>query len=141
MRKRNPDQNKLKKFEQLQISINGIENKEDALSHVYFASFDERDDNEFLSMVLKDQGRGKQYVIYVVKTFDTKNYRLIYGQKRLYAAIKFKLEIVNVNILGSDIKLDWDAVNYLYENDFSSRSSYDKGRLFSDLLISTGKKI
>ena len=140
MRKANPDQNKLKKFDQAVIPIIDIVNREDALSRVYFASSEEQEDSEFLSMVLKDLNRGKQFAIYVVPCSEGGQYRLIYGQKRLYAAMKFGLKSVTVNVLPEDLALDWNAVNVLYENDYASRNSYDKGKLFFDLLPLTGKK-
>ncbi len=140
MRKRNPDQNKLKKFVQTTISLTDIVNLDDALSRVYFSSAEEKEDPAFLSMVMKDLGRGKQFAIYVVPVSDGHRYQLIYGQKRLYAAIKSGFSSVIVNILPEDLTLDWDAVKYLYENDFASRNSYDKGKLFSDILTITRKK-
>ena len=140
MRKRQVDERKLKKYEQAEIMLMDIENFDDALSHVYFASDDEKENSDYLAMVLRDRERGKQYAIYVVENFENGSYRLIYGQKRLYAAVKCDYISIMANIIPEDLKLDWDAVNQLYLSDYASRTSYEKGMLFAKILAESGKK-
>lgn len=140
MRKRKIDENKLRKYTVMTISKSAIVNAADALNHVYFATEDEKDDLNYLNKVMLNRGRGKQWAIYVLRLENGDQYQLIYGQKRLYAAEKLNKEDLSVYTINADAHLNMDAVNTLFLQDYASRSSYDKGRIFAELLESTGEK-
>lgn len=140
MRKRKIDENKLRKFTVTTISKSTIINAADALNHIYFANEAEKNDLDFLNMIMLNRGRGKQWAIYVRRLVDDDKYQLIYGQKRLYAAEKLNKDDLTVYVINADAHLNMDAVNTLYLQDYASRSSYAKGRIFSELLDKTGEK-
>lgn len=140
MRKRKIDENKLRKYTVATISKSAIVNFADALNHVYFANEAEKGDLDFLNQVMLNRGRGKQWAIYVLTLVENEQYQLIYGQKRLYAAEKLNKDVLTVYAINADAHLNMDAVNTLFLQDHASRSSYDKGRIFSDLLELTGEK-
>ena len=131
-------------YREKEIPLPQIVNASDAVRRIRFSSPDEVNDPEIWRKILTNVNEWKKYVIYLIDVTpdegdeEKKKYLLVYGQKRLYAAMKLGLEKVAARVYTQvTVKsLDPNIYSRMYREDYASLSPYEKGALIKELLES-----
>ncbi|MBQ6520180.1 MAG: hypothetical protein IJI14_15810 [Anaerolineaceae bacterium] len=119
------------------INIDQIINIQAAMRNIRFTSKKETDDPEEWLRIYKNQGSYGKYKVYVIEQRVPKNkekaYQIVYGHKKLFAAISLKYDSVPVIIITDPNEmLDDRILRHFFNVDFSSLTSYEKGKFISD---------
>lgn len=128
----------LSHYLQMSIPISSISNAKDAIKKIKFNSPEEVSDPAVWSMIMKDVGKWKRYIVYAVKNKSANKdedagYILVGGQKRLYAAMKLGLAELPARVItNTNRRLDYKIVTLFYNADFSSMSPFDKGQFLME---------
>lgn len=145
MAKRTPDPEKRKKGETFEIEIRAIQNLDEAFQTISFETESQKSDPIYLKDITKDSPVGRQYEVFVIalrteyESDDPRQkYRILYGQRRVYAIKKLGGKFVKATVLPVNFPLNYRLVQALFYCDYASLSPYDKGKVLLDLLNEYG---
>lgn len=124
------------------ITVDRIVNKSDAFRKIRFASMEEASDPHILLNITKDFGKWKKYVIWVLDATQDigekseKKYVLVYGHKRLYAAVKLGFDSLKVRVYtkSAEKAMDKKIITRFFSADYASLTPYEKGEFLEKIM-------
>ncbi len=124
------------------IPVDRIVNRTDVFRKIRFASPDEASDPDILLNITKDFGKWKKYVIWVldatpdIAETSKKKYVLVYGHKRLYAAVKLGFDRIKVRVFTKTAEkaMDKKIITRFFGADYASMTPYEKGEFLETVM-------